>query len=280
MLITKIETVSTPATLTSSAEKPRRPTWKAVSACRSPSPTAIFPNAVEVPVETTTPRPAPWWTTVPMNAQPGRSRGESPTGARVGGLLDRQRLAVSTASSHSSPVTSTSRRSAGTTSPTRSPTRSPGTRFVDVGRDLACRRARPRPRGGCSRCRSATACRGAVLVEEAEPDAERDDRGDDRRVGRIARQTRDRGRGEQQEQQRVAELRCEDAERCHATNPQRVRAVLGEAHRGLRGGKALRGAVEPGADGIGGEGAALARSSCGSACHRAIVTGAPLPGHR
>ena len=32
MLITKIETVSTPATLTSNAEKPRRPTWKAVSA--------------------------------------------------------------------------------------------------------------------------------------------------------------------------------------------------------------------------------------------------------
>ena len=55
-LMTKIETVSTPATWTSSSEKPRSPTWNAVSACRSPSPTAISPNAVRVPVATTTPR--------------------------------------------------------------------------------------------------------------------------------------------------------------------------------------------------------------------------------
>ena len=54
-LIAKIATVRTPATLTSRAEKPRSPTWKAVSAGRSPSPSAIFPNAVAVPVATTTP---------------------------------------------------------------------------------------------------------------------------------------------------------------------------------------------------------------------------------
>ena len=53
-LMTKIEIVSTAATRTSSPEKSRRPTWKAVSAGRSLSPTAILPNAVAGPVATTT----------------------------------------------------------------------------------------------------------------------------------------------------------------------------------------------------------------------------------
>ncbi len=92
-LITKIEIVRTPATLTSSREKPRRPTWNAVSACVSERPAAIRPNAVAVPVETTTPRPPPWWTTVPMNAQDGRSSGESLAGATAGDLATGQRLA-------------------------------------------------------------------------------------------------------------------------------------------------------------------------------------------
>ena len=45
-LITKIETVSTPATFTRKREKPRSPSWNAVSAWRSPRPAAIAPNAV------------------------------------------------------------------------------------------------------------------------------------------------------------------------------------------------------------------------------------------
>ena len=53
-LMTKIEIVSTAATRTSSLEKSRSPTWNAVSACRSLSPTAILPNAVADPVDTTT----------------------------------------------------------------------------------------------------------------------------------------------------------------------------------------------------------------------------------
>ncbi len=58
-LMTKMEIVSTAATRTSSFEKPRSPVWKAVSAWRSASPTAILPNEVEEPVATATARPAP-----------------------------------------------------------------------------------------------------------------------------------------------------------------------------------------------------------------------------
>jgi hypothetical protein len=67
-LITKIDAVSTPATRTSRNENFRRPTWNAVSPGRSPSPAAIRPNAVCIPVRTTTPRAEPSRTTVPINA--------------------------------------------------------------------------------------------------------------------------------------------------------------------------------------------------------------------
>jgi hypothetical protein len=69
----EMEVVSTAATLISSLENPRSPAWNAVSGQRSLSQTAILPDAVEQPVATTTPRPAPWWTTVPMNAHELRS---------------------------------------------------------------------------------------------------------------------------------------------------------------------------------------------------------------
>ena len=135
-LMMKIETQRTPATFTSRPEKSRRPTWNAVSACRSESPAAIEPKAVAFPVETTTPSPAPWWTTVPMKAQDGRSRGESPAEAAIV-FSTGSDSPVSTASSHSSCVTSSSRRSAGTTSPTRSATMSPGTSSATSSRICA-----------------------------------------------------------------------------------------------------------------------------------------------
>lgn len=129
-LITNTATVRTPATLTRRLEKPRRPTWNAVSAWRSPSPSAILPNAVLMPVATITPRPDPWCTTVPMNAHDERSTVElaSRTGATAFAVaIDSP---VRTDSSHSRPLDSMTRRSAGTTSPTRSSTTSPGTRSV------------------------------------------------------------------------------------------------------------------------------------------------------
>jgi hypothetical protein len=46
-LMTKMEIVSAAATRTRSFENPRSPVWKAVSAWRSASPTAILPNEVE-----------------------------------------------------------------------------------------------------------------------------------------------------------------------------------------------------------------------------------------
>jgi len=65
-LAAKMKAVSTAATPKSSREKRARPVSKAVSAGRSARPAAILPNAVRVPVDTTTAVPEPWWTTVPM----------------------------------------------------------------------------------------------------------------------------------------------------------------------------------------------------------------------
>lgn len=129
-LMTKIDTVSTAATLTSSAENDRRPTWKAVSAERSPRAAAIPPNAVREPVATTTPRPEPCCKIVPMNAQLGRSTDESLSPAGATDFAAGCASPVSTDSSHSRPSAAISRRSAGTTSPTPSPTTSPGTRVA------------------------------------------------------------------------------------------------------------------------------------------------------
>lgn len=77
---------------------------------------------------TTIARPAPWWTTVPMNAHEGRSTVESPAGSTAAGdLIAGMASPVRTASSHSSWLASSNRRSAGTTSPTPRATTSPGT---------------------------------------------------------------------------------------------------------------------------------------------------------
>ena len=130
MLTIRIVPASTPATRTSSREKSRRPIWNAVCGCCSPSCLAILPNAVRPPVCTTTPTPFPERTTVPMNAHERRSSGES--GFVVGStfLSAGADSPVSTPSSHSSSFASSSRRSAGTTSPTPRRTTSPGTSAV------------------------------------------------------------------------------------------------------------------------------------------------------
>ena len=93
-LITKIETVSTAGDVDEQHRERRSPSWNAVCPCRSPSRTAIAPNAVCAPVrDDDGPRPSPPRTTVPMNAHDGRSSGESPGGRGVGRLGRRARLA-------------------------------------------------------------------------------------------------------------------------------------------------------------------------------------------
>ena len=127
-LTMKMKAVSTAATPNRNCENRDSPTSNAVRLCFSPSPAAIRPNAVAVPVRTTTPLPDPWWTTVPMKAQPGRSGSVLPVTASAD-LDAGMDSPVSTPSSHSSSSTASRRRSAGTMAPTRSATTSPGTRL-------------------------------------------------------------------------------------------------------------------------------------------------------
>ena len=220
-LITKIDTVRTPATLTSRREKPRRPTWKAVSACRSERPAAMLPNAVAVPVATTTPRPAPWCTTVPMNAHAGRSSGESPAATTADPFSTGSDSPVSTASSHSS-----SRRVEQPQVGRHDVADAQGDDVArhelrDIDRDL--RAVAPDQRLVVDvAVQRGDRVRRAVLVHEAQADAEHDDRGDDRGVGGIAGQAGHGRRREQQQEQRVAQLAHQHREGRDALHRERV----------------------------------------------------------
>ena len=128
--MTRIEPDSTPATMASSAENFRNPTWNSVSSWRSPRLRAMRPNSVAPPVPTTTPSPSPARTSVPISAQQLRSF--SPVPAVTGAVLfsTGRDSPVSTDSSHSSPSVRKSRMSAGTIAPVSMRTRSPGTRSM------------------------------------------------------------------------------------------------------------------------------------------------------
>jgi hypothetical protein len=91
----------------------------------------------------------------------------------------------------------------------------------------------------------------AVLVHEAQPDAQDDDRRDDRGVRRVAGQAGDRRGREEQREQRVPELAHEHPERRHPVHPQGVRAVLREARGCLGRGQPGRARAE-GAEHLGG----------------------------
>ena len=112
-LMTKIEVVRTAATLTSRNENPCRPFWNAVWVWSIASPAAIVPNAVSPPVATTTPSPEPRSTTVPMNAQLGRSSGESEAGAGDAVFSATADSPVSTPSPQARSLASSSRMSGG-----------------------------------------------------------------------------------------------------------------------------------------------------------------------
>ena len=183
------------------------------------------PNAVAVPVATTTPRPEPWCTIVPMNAHEGRSSGESLAGATAVAFGDRHRLAgqhglvalevrhVEQPQVGGHDVADAKRDDVA------------GHEVGDVDARSARRRARPPPRGG-GRVQRGHGVRRAVLVEEAQAHAEHDDRGDDRGVRGVAGQARDDRRGKQQHQERVAHLAQQHRERRDPVHGQRVRPEL------------------------------------------------------
>ncbi len=129
-LITKIEPARIAVTVASIREKSESPRWKDVCSWRSPSRSAILPNSVLGPVPTTSPRPAPPRTSVPMKAHEGNVSGDPPCPGAFASFSAAWDSPVSTDSSHSSWWLSIRRRSAGTTSPTPRCTTSPGTSFV------------------------------------------------------------------------------------------------------------------------------------------------------
>ena len=65
---------------------------------------------------------------------------------------------------------------------------------------------------------------GAVLIEEAEPDAQAADQKDDQRVEALADKERGQRGSEQQHEQRVAQLAGEHRERPRAVTAKRVRS--------------------------------------------------------
>ena len=233
-LITKIETVSTPATFTSSREKPRRPTWNAVSACalaRARRRSARTPS----PCRSRRRRrgPAPWWTTVPMNAHDGRSSGESLAAAAAGDFSTGSDSPVSTASSHSSCVALEQPEVGRHDVPDAEGDDVAGHELATSHRDLPRRRARRALCGGCRACSAATAFAARYSLTKPRPTLSATIARDDRRVGRIAGQARDAGGREQQQEQRVAQLAHQDGESRHAADGQRIRAERAQACLGF-----------------------------------------------
>ena len=237
-LITKIETVRTPATLTRRREKPRSPTWNAVSAWRLREAGGDLAERRRRAGRDDDAAPGALVDDRAHERAAGRSSGESLAGATAGDLATGSDSPVSTASSHSS--------CGGVEQPEvgRHDVADPqsddvaGHEVGDVDRDLLA--VAPDQRLVMEiAVERGDRVRRAELVEEAEADAERDDRGDDRGVGRVAGEARDGRRREQQQEQRVAQLAREDRERRHAPHRQRVRAVEREAGRGFCGCQAL-----------------------------------------
>ena len=151
---------------------------------------------------------------------------------------------VSTASSHSSCAVSSRRTSAGTTSPMPSEMTSPGHEVANVDRALARHPARPPPRGGCCACSAATARSDRYSLTNPSPTLSTTI------AAMIAASvgspvTPETGRrGDQQDQQRIAQLADEHAERRHPVGQQHVVAEPPQPLRGLRPGQPVVGRPE------------------------------------
>ena len=188
------------------------------------------PKAVPLPVCTTTPRPAPVRTTVPMNAHDGRSRGDSDGGAGATFFSAGVASPVSTASSHVRSLASRRRRSAGTTSPTARLHDVAGHQLRDADLDglAVAEREGGVTDAGVERLDGAG---GPVLVEEPEPDAEGHDAEYDQGVGPLADEQRRGRRRDKQDEQRALDLAEQHVEGVRAVAADRVRADFAQAER-------------------------------------------------
>ena len=187
--------------------------------------------------------PEPSWTIVPMNAHPGRSRPDlDSVGAdllrhwhRLTGehclvtleLVDLQQAEVGRHERRRPAATRRHRARGSMTSRRCSPAVTPDVRLpLDPGVQLSHRDFCP------------------VLVDEPQPDAQRHDDGDDHGISRIAGQSGNRGRDEQQQQERVADLRRQDREGAHLVSAQGIRPELSKSLRCFGRGEACVGCPE------------------------------------
>jgi hypothetical protein len=79
---------------------------------------------------------------------------------------------------------------------------------------------------------------GPILVDEAEPDRQADDRKDDAGIGPLTDNDRDDRRPRQQDEERVPELPPEHLKGSSPVTEDRVRPDCGEAYRHLFGDQA------------------------------------------
>ena len=196
------------------------------------SPAAILPNSVRAPVATTTPRPLPACTTVPISAHPDSSASGVPCRHGAGVLVDGQRLAgqhrlvalqagdleqpeVGRDDVAEPQLDQVAGHQGGDVHRGRPPVADDHRLVVDLGVQRL---------GGLL---------GPVLVDEAEPDRQADDHADDDGVAALADEVgRDRG-GQQQPEQRGPQLMPEHRQQPGAVRGHRIRAVLLESPRDL-----------------------------------------------
>src|SRR6266702_2195585 len=91
---------------------------------------------------------------------------------------------------------------------------------------------------------------GAVLIEEAEPDAQAADQKNDQRVEALAYKERGQRRSEQQHEQRVAQLAGEHGERPRAVAAQRIRAHYPQPPLCLRSRESLGARIQASEDSL------------------------------
>ena len=137
--------------------------------------------------------------------------------------------------------------SAGTMSPTRMATTSPGTSCA-VGTAVWTPSRQTSAVWRMPACRAATAFAARYSLTKPRPTLSTTMTAMIDGVGRIAGEARDAGRGQQEDQQRVAELADQDPQRRHPLHAQGVETDGAQASRRLRAAQPALVAPQPGED--------------------------------